>query len=146
MLPVSGGTDGSGPAGNGSYRTLFRYHGRQHVFTLGRVTEAEAVVTAGRVEHLLMRLKQGLIRLPAGSDIVAFVRPEATDDGPPEPPPADRHEPTLADLRDRYLETHGNGSVEFHTHRGIRRHFRHLVAHLGEGFPVRRLSLADLQG
>ncbi|MGO9109746.1 MAG: tyrosine-type recombinase/integrase [Thermoguttaceae bacterium] len=30
--------------------------------------------------------------------------------------------------------------------RGIRRHFRHLCRLLGEGFPIRKLSLADLQG
>jgi hypothetical protein len=43
-------------------------------------------------------------------------------------------------------ETHCNGSLEHHTLRGIRRHFRHLVRLLGEGFPIRELSLADLQG
>lgn len=60
--------------------------------------------------------------------------------------PAVRGEPTLADLRDRYLETHGNGTLEHHALRGIRRHFRHLGRLLGEGFPIRKLSLADLQG
>ncbi len=30
--------------------------------------------------------------------------------------------------------------------RGIRRHFRHFCGLLGEGFPIRKLSLADLQG
>ena len=56
-----------------------------------------------------------------------------------------RGEPTLADLRDRYIETH-EASLEHHTMRGIRRHFRHLCRLLGEGFPIRKLSLADLQG
>src|SRR5262249_53983382 len=48
-------------------------------------------------------------------------------------------------LRDRYIQTHG-ASLEHHTMRGIRRHFRHLCRLLGEGFPIRKLSLADLQG
>jgi integrase len=43
------------------------------------------------------------------------------------------------------LETH-TASLEYHTLRGIRRHFRHLARVLGEGFPIRKLSLADLQG
>jgi hypothetical protein len=30
--------------------------------------------------------------------------------------------------------------------RGIRRHFGHLGRFLGEAFPIRKLSLADLQG
>ena len=53
---------------------------------------------------------------------------------------------TLGSLRDRYLETHGNGSLEERTLDGIRLHFKHLVAALGEAFPIRELSLADLQG
>jgi hypothetical protein len=31
---------------NGSYRVLFRHHGKQHTFTLGRVSEAEAKAKA----------------------------------------------------------------------------------------------------
>jgi integrase len=53
---------------------------------------------------------------------------------------------SLVDLRDRYLETHGNGTLETQTLRGINRHFRHLGRLLGERFPIRDLTLADLQG
>ena len=52
---------------------------------------------------------------------------------------------TLGKLRDRYLETHGNGTLEARTLDGIGLHFRHLVATLGEGFPVAELALGDLQ-
>ncbi len=52
---------------------------------------------------------------------------------------------TLAGLRDRYLETHRNGSLEQSTLEGIELHFRHLVSTLGEKFPMPDLSLADLQ-
>ncbi len=133
---------------NGSFRVIFRHHGKQHTFTLGRVSPAEAQAKADQVEYLLMRLGQGLLSLQPGGDIVAFVRHDGT---PPQPDDPDvdqpsRCEPTLADLRDRYLETHGNGTLEAHTLRGIRRHFRHLARLLGEGFPIRKLSLADLQG
>ena len=132
---------------NGSYRILFNHRGRQHAFTVGRIARAEAESKAAQVDYLLMRLKQGLIVLTPGSDIVAFVKndgsmPHAA--GPGVTPAV--AEPTLADLRDRYLETHGNGTLEAHTLRGIRRHFNHLARLLGDGFPIRRLSLADLQG
>jgi len=53
--------------------------------------------------------------------------------------------PTLADLRDLYIETH-EASLEHHTVRGVRRHFRQLCRLLGDGFPIRKLSLGDLQG
>ena len=49
-------------------------------------------------------------------------------------------------LRDRHLETHANGTLEIHTFRGLRRHFGHLARRLGEGSPIRGLTLADLQG
>lgn len=51
---------------------------------------------------------------------------------------------TLGVLRDSYLSTHAS-SLEERTLDGIRLHFRHLVACLGERFPIRTLSLSDLQ-
>jgi hypothetical protein len=109
-----------------SYRLVFRHEGKQHVLMLGRVAEAEAKAKSAQVDSLLMRLKQGLISLPAGAGIVDFVRhdgnppPRAPEAGPGAPKLT---EPTLGDLRDRYLETHGNGSLEAPTLKGIRRHF-----------------------
>ena len=121
---------------NGSYRVIFNYRGKQRAFTLGRVAEAEAKAKAAQVDYLLMRLKQGLIEPPDG-DIVTFFIHDGT------PPAAvittsgssaSRSEPTLADLRDRYIETHANGTLEVHTLKGIRRHFGHLARTLGR-FP-----------
>ena len=134
---------------NGSYRILFRHEGKQAGFSVGRVAEAEAKAKSAQVDYLLMRLKQGLIALPPDVDIVDFVR----HDGNPPPPSTEPAtaapkppEPTLGDLRDRYLETHGNGSLEAHTLKGIRRHFGHLTRLLGVGFKIRGLKMADLQG
>jgi integrase len=127
--------------GNGWYGQ-FLYHGKRRTFTIGRVTEAEAKAKADQVDYLLMRLSQGLISLPPGIDIVSFVRHDGSM--PSEAAPA-RSDPTLADLRNRYLDTHGNGTLEAHTLRGINRHFKHLARLLGEGFPIGKLSLADLQ-
>ena len=45
---------------------------------------------------------------------------------------------TLGSLRDRYLETHGNGTLEERTLDGIRLHFKHLVPIAG--VLVRRAS------
>jgi integrase len=132
---------------NGSYRVIFNYRGKQRAFTLGRVAEAEAEAKAAQVDYLLMRLKQGLIEMPPGCDVVAFFKHDGAPPAVPAPgPSAPRPEPTLADLRDRYLQTHANGTLELHTIRGLRRHFGHLTRVLGESFPIRKLSLADLQG
>jgi integrase len=131
---------------NGSYRVIFNYRGKQWAFTLGRVAESEAEAKASQVNYLLMRLKQGLITLPPGTDVVAFFQHDGAPPAKAAASPAPRSEPTIADLRDRYLETHANGSLEIHTIRGIRRHFGHLVRHFGESFPIRTMTLADLQG
>jgi hypothetical protein len=129
---------------NGSFRVLFRHRGKQHAFTIGRVSGSEAKAKADQVEYLLMRLGQGFLSLPPGGDIVAFVRHDGTipTEGAPS---ATRDEPTMGMLRDRYLATHGNGTLEEHKLRGIRRHFRHLARLLGR-FPIRGLTLVDLQG
>ena len=78
---------------NGSYRIFFEYQRKQRVFTIGRVSEAEAKAKADQVDYLLMRLSQGLLAPPPGGDIVAFVR----HDGHPPAGTAARGEPTLAD-------------------------------------------------
>ena len=58
---------------NGSYRILFCHHGKLHTFTIGKVEKDEAENKARQVDYLLMRLKQRLIVLPEGTDIVTFI-------------------------------------------------------------------------
>jgi hypothetical protein len=58
----------------GTYRVIFRFHGKQHFVMVGKVSPQEAAAKAAQVEYLLMRLKQGLIELPAGVDIAEFVQ------------------------------------------------------------------------
>jgi len=58
---------------NGSYRVLFSHHGKLHTFTIGKVEKDEAENKARQVDYLLMRLKQRLIVLPEGTDIVTFI-------------------------------------------------------------------------
>ena len=131
---------------NGSYRVIFNYQGKQRAFTLGKVAEVEAKSKTSQVDYLLMRLKQGLIEIPAGADIIEYFKHDGAIPAAVEEPSVPRQELSLANLRDRYLDTHGNGTLELHTLRGIRRHFGHLARILGEGFPIRKLRLADLQG
>jgi hypothetical protein len=56
------------------------YHGKRHTFTIGKVEPDEA--KANQVDYLLMRIRQGLLTVPPGTDIVVFLR---HDGKPPEP-------------------------------------------------------------
>ena len=51
---------------NGSFRVLFRHHGKQHAFTLGKVSAAEAESKLGHVENRLA---------PAPSEAPGLCRP-----------------------------------------------------------------------
>ena len=120
-----------------AWHCQFVYHGKRHTFSLGKVTQDEAETKANQVNYLLMRLKQNLLQLPPGIDIVTFI----SFDGKPPHATSESEVLTLGGLRDRYLETHRNGSLEQSTLDGIELHFRHLVGTLGEKFPVPDLSL-----
>jgi AbrB family looped-hinge helix DNA binding protein len=109
------------------------------------VSRGEADNKARQVDYLLMRLKQQLVTMPPGMDIVKFVE----FDGKPASAAATDHAPppvkvTLAQLRDKYVETH-EASLEPTTIYGMKLHFKHLTGVLGTAFPVANLQLADLQ-
>ncbi|HJT76015.1 MAG TPA: site-specific integrase [Gemmataceae bacterium] len=129
-----------------SYYCQFMYHGRRHTFTVGAVSEEEAGNKARQVDYLLMRLKQRLIVLPEGTDIVTFVE---HDGKPPDIGPtlanAPRKAVTLGHLRERYLTTHANDTIEANSLDTCKLHLGHFVRVLGEGFPLGELSLAQLQ-
>src|SRR5215469_8679150 len=126
---------------SGSYRVLFRHHGKQHTFTIGDVSKDEAESKAQQVDYLLMRLSQRLATVPTGMGIVEYLefdgKPPATEKPLPE-------KVSLAQLRDRYRATH-EGSLEPTTLYGIKIHFKHLADILGPAFPIAELQLADLQ-
>ena len=97
---------------NGSYRVIFRYHGKQESFTLGSVSKDEAEKKAAQVDYLLLRLKQKLLSLPPLTGIVDFLQ---HDGKPPESAALANgqlvdagplNKATLASLRARYFETH----------------------------------------
>src|SRR5208282_1221408 len=130
---------------SGSYRINFRYHGKHHFVTLGKVSEQEARAKFAQVDYLLLRLKQRLIELPPGVGIVEFLRHDGRTPVPAAGNDTVAKALTLAGFRDRYLDTH-RPSLEQTTIDGIDLHFKHLIGALGERFPIRELKLADLQG
>ncbi len=131
---------------NGSYRILFCHHGKLHTFTLGQVEKDEAENKARQVDYLLMRLKQRLVLLPEGTDIVTFIE---YDGKPPDAGPklaaAPRQVITVGLLRDRYLSTHANGIIEANSLDTCKLHLGHFCRVLGDGSPLGELSLSRLQ-
>src|SRR5437868_5718758 len=125
---------------NKSYRVLFCHRGRRHTFTVGKVSKREAELLAANVDRILLRVEQGLLTVPAGTDIVEFVK---GDGKPREAPPAPTV--TFGGLAGKYLAAHGNGAVEDSSLATIRIHLNHLTATLGERFPVRDLTLSYVQ-
>ncbi len=130
---------------NGSYRILFRHHGKQFTFTLGKVSPDEAEAKAKQVDYLLLRIKQRLINVPPNADIVGFLAhdghiPQAADGEP-----VQRNPVTLGGMADRYLATHANGTIEQNSLDTCRLHLSHFRRRLGEAFPLQELSPATLQ-
>jgi integrase len=128
----------------GSYRVIFRFHGKQHFVAIGKVSQEEAEAKAAHVEYLLMRLKQGLLELPPDIGIVEFVQHDGKPAPAATPRSASRNVITLGKLRDQFLATRTTGR-ETSTLYTAAIHFKHLVATLGEQYPLVGLAQADLQ-
>ncbi len=131
---------------NGSYRILFCHHGKLHSFTIGKVEKGEAENKARQVDYLLMRLKQRLVVLPDGADIVTFVEHDGKlPDTGPTLAHAPRQAVTLGHLKDRYLTTYANGTIETNSLDTCKLHLGHFARLLGDGSPIGELSLSRLQ-
>lgn len=132
---------------NGSYRILFRHQGKQHAFTLGKVSEKEAETKVSHVDYLLMRLEQRLAVVPSGMSIVDYVQFDGQadiqkTDEPVEPKPEEIL--TLKAFQAKYMAAN-EASLEATTLDGIGLHFKYFSKILGEQFPIAKLLLANLQ-
>jgi integrase len=128
---------------SGSWRVIFRFRGLQHFVTIGEAEETEAQGVKARYEYLLRLLKQRLLTLPAGMDIVTFL---GHDGKPPDTNSESRSpEITFARFRDGYVKTIANGAVENNSLYTSKIHLAHLADTLGERFPIASIAHADLQ-
>lgn len=126
---------------DGFWRVIFRYKGKQYFFGIGEVPDDEAFGWKGKVEHLLMRLKQGLLAPPdRDDDIIEWLK----HDGRPPARPAEKRAVTLSELHEGYVRSHKASLVEksIIDHRGRLGLF---IDFLGAKYPVAGLKLADLQ-
>ena len=58
---------------NTAFRILFVFQGKRRTINLGKVRKDEAEAKSGQVDLLLLRLKQGLLSLPAAVSIEEFL-------------------------------------------------------------------------
>jgi hypothetical protein len=57
---------------NGLSRVIFNFRNQQHAFTVDKVDEVETRQWKAKTEFVLISLKQHLLDIPAGADIVTF--------------------------------------------------------------------------
>lgn len=125
----------------GRYKLSFRWHGRKHRTTISARSPREAHDLAARVEDNIRRVRRGRLRLPPGTDVVAFLLSDgevvaSADAAPPI---------SLGELTTQYLATHGNGALEPNSLETVRGHLRELAVTLGSGTPAQAITLADVQ-
>lgn len=127
---------------NESYYCQFRYLGKRHTVTIGKVSADEAEAFAGSVDLLLMRIRQKLLRVPPGIGIDTFILRGGKIEEDDVPGPA---EITFAEFCKRYIGTHSNGAMEQGSLATVAMHLRHFERTLGNGFTIQGINAADLQ-
>jgi integrase len=135
------------------YRVVFRHEGQRYTHTLKTQDQEIADGILGGVQKTLMLLKQHVLRIPVGADVLEFVlsggqvqepsrelsEVPAAGDSPSATPI------TLQQLQTHYVATLEIGSVEANSLDTVRMHLRHFVRTLGADFPLPSLSLGKLQ-
>src|SRR4051794_4181077 len=123
-----------------SYYCQFYYLGRRFTVTIGEVGKDEAEDFAGSVGQLLRRIKQKLIRVPAGVSITDFIL-AGGQVTPVEEAAAPLEPASFGDFKQRYLDTHNIGSMEDNSLGTVRMHLTHFERTFGEKFPLQQLTL-----
>lgn len=118
----------------------FRYGGERHTIKLGPVSEKEALSKGEEIDLKLLRLAQGLVTVPEGTDLREFM----FQDGMASKPVATAKSMTLKSLERDYLEAMA-ASLEDSTIGGMKTHFKHLTRILGATQLVPGITLGTLQ-
>jgi integrase len=125
-----------------AYYCTFRFQGRRFYFTIGNLSEAQALAKGAEVDETLALIERGRLTVPEGISLEAFVAA-----GGKAPVVSARPETVTArQLVDRYLVTHSNGTIEESSLRTNKSHLNQLLNTVGERFRIQSLTLLDLQG
>src|ERR1700693_3397993 len=83
----------------------FVYRKERYTFAVGKVDEIEARAVKAKVEYILMRLKQNLLDVPAGMNIVTFIHYDGKPPSVVAAAAAAPKEVTFAEFRVSFLKT-----------------------------------------
>lgn len=123
------------------WHCTFRFLGRRYYFAVGNVSEDQARAKATEVDETLGLIQRGRLEVPEGVQLEEFVAA-----GGKVPVVAARPEVVTArQLFDRYLKTHGNGTVEASTLSTSRTHLNNVCDTIGDRFRIQSLNLLKLQ-
>lgn len=125
----------------GKFRLIFRYGGKRFRRSLLTDNERAARSSLARVEDNLRRVELGLLEIPDGADISAFL----VSDGRALEQPKPKQGLALKELFDAYFAALPDGNLEPTTLATMRQHLKLLYGHFGESFQVRTLTLTHLQ-
>ena len=93
-----------------SYSCQFCYQGRRHTVTVGAVSRDEAEAFRGKADYLLLRIRQGFVRVPPGVAITDFI---LRDGQVPEPEKLTAEPTTFCQFKERvprHAPHRGDGS------------------------------------
>jgi integrase len=127
----------------GWFHLQFRFEGKQYSHALKTKDRREAEAHRGTVDRVLIRIRnRELDAPPADIDLPEFLLSggKLAEDAKPTAVSL-----TLIELRDRFIQTHGNGALEPKTLIMCQIHFRHLARHFGERMKVASLTTEKLQ-
>jgi hypothetical protein len=123
-----------------SWYCQFYWRNHRHTFAVGRLSEPQARAKATKAGEIVELLERGVIKLPEGVEVAAFVK---YDGQPPAAVESQKVSQNIAlgTLRDRFIDAR-RGGREKSTQKTTGTHFKHLVATLGERFPLSKLTRA----
>lgn len=131
-----------------TYRIVFRFRGIKYSRALDTRNERDAEASRKRVEANLYDLETGRLIAPQGVDLLSLL---LGDGRAPQRPEAVAVEPkraeelTLAALFEAYFAKLPDGSLEASTIQSMKIHQRQLEKCFRKHFPIRSLTLTDLQ-
>lgn len=123
----------------------FRFGGQRFRQTLKTKDETVANNVVGGVERTLMLLEQQALQVPNGADIATFILSGGRTVKMLVEKEPTRVGVTLTEMKDKYVETLGIGSIEANSLYTLKMHLNHFMTTLGARFVMEKLTMSNLQ-
>jgi integrase len=127
------------------YRVVFQFGGKKYRKSLKSDNAAVAEAVVGGVKRTLLMLEQGLLHIPEGADVLAFVLSGGKDVKMPHANGDVDGVATLEDLKTQYIDAVSIGAMEENSLYTVKMHLRHFINSLGPNFRLQDLKLNHLQ-